>query len=216
MNATGSTPCQSRWLGSKLNPNSGRLPEGLQGPLGGVEVEGDLGRMDLQPEPDAALAEDVEDRVPALGEELEAGVDHRVGDRRERVEQVPDRRAGEAVDTSTPSFCAARAVSFISSAARQFDALRLAVAPDVRRQDRRRAGRRCGRARPARPGGCRSPSTSGRAWPSSVASRLAVAVVVSGLLRRRSGRPSRPARCRRSPTRWPSGRSSRAGRPTGR
>ena len=54
--------------------------------------------MDLQRELDAALLEDVEDRVPALGEQLEAVVDHGVGDRRERVEQVPDRRAGEAVD----------------------------------------------------------------------------------------------------------------------
>ena len=37
--------------------------------------------------------------------------------------------------TPTPSFCAARAVFFISSAARCVDAGRIAVAPDVRRQD---------------------------------------------------------------------------------
>ena len=37
--------------------------------------------------------------------------------------------------TPTPSFCAARAVSFSSSAARALTSGRVAVAPDVRRQD---------------------------------------------------------------------------------
>ena len=98
MNSTGSTICQCRWLGSKLKPNSGRWSTAFEGSLGGVDVEGDLGRVDLQRELDAALLEDVEDRVPAVGEQLEAVVDGGVGHRRERVEQVPDRRAGEAVD----------------------------------------------------------------------------------------------------------------------
>ena len=70
----------------------------LQGPLGRVQVEGDLGRVHLQGELHAALAEHVEDRVEPLGQQLEAVVDHRRRDRRERIEQVPDARAGEAVD----------------------------------------------------------------------------------------------------------------------
>ena len=54
--------------------------------------------MNLEGKLDAAFLEDVEDRVPAVGEELEALVDHRVRHRRKRVQQVPDRRAGETVD----------------------------------------------------------------------------------------------------------------------
>ena len=64
--------------------------ERVERPLGGDDVEGDLGGMHLQREPHAALGEHVEDRIPALGELREAGVDHRLGHRRERVEQVPD------------------------------------------------------------------------------------------------------------------------------
>ena len=66
----------------------------------------------------AALGEHVEDRVPALGELFETVVDHRVWHRRERIQQVPDGRAGEAVHHADAKFCAARAVFFISSAAR--------------------------------------------------------------------------------------------------
>ena len=68
MNSTGSTICQCRWLGSKLKPNSGRWSTAFKRPLGRVNIEGDLGRMDLQRELDAAFLEDVEDRVPAVGE----------------------------------------------------------------------------------------------------------------------------------------------------
>ena len=106
-------------------------------PLGRVEVEGDLGRMHFQGELHAALAEHVENRIEPLGEQLEAGVDHRLAapagtstSRCQMLEPV------KPLTTPTPSFWAARAVFFSSSAARLVDAGRVAVAPDVRRQDR--------------------------------------------------------------------------------
>ena len=46
--------------------------------LGAVEIERDLGRMDFEREADAAIGEDVQDRVETLGEECVALVDHRL------------------------------------------------------------------------------------------------------------------------------------------
>src|SRR5688572_2674878 len=79
--------------------------DGLDRPGGGVEVVGDLGRVHLEREAHTVLAELVEDRVPAVGELLEAGVDHGRLLWREREPEVPDRRAGEAghdVDAEVP------------------------------------------------------------------------------------------------------------------
>ena len=93
--------------------------EGVEGHLGAVEVEGDLAGMDLEGEPDAALAADVEDRVPLLGElgQAIASIVCGVGPRIAR-HVGPERRAGEAAETPSPSFSAARQVAIISSAAR--------------------------------------------------------------------------------------------------
>src|SRR4029077_17819971 len=46
----------------------------LERSLGRVDIEGDLGLMDFQRELDAALLEDVQDGVPAVGEKLETFV----------------------------------------------------------------------------------------------------------------------------------------------
>ena len=54
------------------------------------EVVGDLGGMNLEPEANALRVEDVDDRAPALGEVLVAGLDRLEVVGRERVEQVPD------------------------------------------------------------------------------------------------------------------------------
>ena len=118
MNSTESTNLPEQVAGVEVEAELGPVFERLQGHLGRVDVEGDLGRMDLQAELDAALLEDVEDRVPAVGQVLEPGLDHRVGDGWERVEQVPDRRAGEAVDDLDAELVRRRAVSIISLAAR--------------------------------------------------------------------------------------------------
>jgi hypothetical protein len=66
----------------------------------------------------ADLVEDVEDRVPPVGEVLVAASTIDCGDRREHRDGLPDARPGEADDRLTPSFAATRAVFFMSSAAR--------------------------------------------------------------------------------------------------
>lgn len=69
-----------------------------QGALGGGDVKGDLRRVDLESEFDAVVVELVHDRAEAFGEIIVSPVDlsRQVGG--ERVEQMPDRGAGEAVD----------------------------------------------------------------------------------------------------------------------
>ena len=110
--------------------------EGLQRPLRRVEIEGDLGRVHFEGEFHATLAEHVEDRVPTLGQELKTGVDHGGRHRRERVEQVPDARAGETVDHLDAELLR-RAGGVLHVLGRaSADALRPAVAPDVGGQDR--------------------------------------------------------------------------------
>src|SRR5690606_11255327 len=108
----------------------------IEGAAGGVDVEGEFGRVDFEGEADAAFGEDVEDRVPAIGELLEAGFDHRLGHWRERVGEVPDAGAGEAVDDANAELLrgAGGRLHFLGGAL--VDAIGLAVAPDVGRQDR--------------------------------------------------------------------------------
>ena len=61
-------PCQCRWLGSKVKPNSSPAIKRFEHLFGAVQVEGDLARMHLEGESDAALPADVQDRLPFLGE----------------------------------------------------------------------------------------------------------------------------------------------------
>ncbi len=134
--------------------------------------------------------------------------------RREAVEHVPDRRAGEAVHLRDAEG-GGRAGGVLHPLGRALlDAGRVAVAPDLGREDRPGGARRSGRRPPARRGARRAPSSRGRraarASPSRSPSRQRPG-------RPRSGRPSRRARARRSPTGSPSPRGRRAaGRPTGR
>ena len=69
------------------------------------EVVRDLRRVNLQAEADALGSEDVHDRPPAFGEVLVAPLDLVEVVRRERVQQVPDARAGEAVDLLDAEQC---------------------------------------------------------------------------------------------------------------
>ena len=106
----------------------------LQRPARGDEVVGDLGRVDLEREAHALGVEDVDDRRPALGEVLVAALD--VGEvvRRERIEHVPDRRAGEAGhDLDAELRGGARGVLHPLGRALAH-ALGLSVAPHLRRQ----------------------------------------------------------------------------------
>ena len=92
--------------------------------------------MHLEREADAFGVEHVDDRAPALGELLVASLDRVEVVRREGVEQVPDRRAGEPVDhRDAEGGRGARGVlhPLRGPAAH---ALRVAVPPHLRRQDR--------------------------------------------------------------------------------
>ena len=108
----------------------------LQRPLGRVQIEGDLRRMHLQGELHAALAEHVEDRVEPLGQQLEAVVDHLRRDRREGIQQGPDARAGEAVDHADAQLLRGPGGVDHVLGGPGVDLGRVAVAPNVRRQDR--------------------------------------------------------------------------------
>src|SRR5215204_3060184 len=107
----------------------------LQSTFRRVDVVGDLGRVHLEGEPDALLVEDVEDRVPPLGEVPEALVDLFLTRRREEVELVPDGGAGEARDRLDPEpRCGPRRVLHLLGGATA-DALRVPVAPDLFGED---------------------------------------------------------------------------------
>ena len=68
MNSTGSTPCQINWAGLSVKPNSSCRVQRRQRPAGGHQIEGDFRRMHFQGELHAALGENIEDRVPPLGQ----------------------------------------------------------------------------------------------------------------------------------------------------
>jgi hypothetical protein len=100
------------------------------------EVVGDLGRVHLEREAHALGVEDVDDRPPRLGEALVAALDLVEVVGRERVEHVPDRRAGEArhdLDAEAGGGAGGVLHPFRGACA---DAVRVAVAPDLRRHDR--------------------------------------------------------------------------------
>jgi hypothetical protein len=110
-------------------------PECFQRFLGCDEVIGDLGWMHFQPEAHTFAVEDVENRSEALGNLVVATFDGGKVVRRERVEQMPDRRAGEPVDLRYAECrrCAGCIGETLGGAASH--ALGVTVAPDLRRQD---------------------------------------------------------------------------------
>ena len=126
--------------GSKLIPKPSRwsIAASVLRVVG--EVVGDLGRVDLERELHALGVEDVDDRREALGELLVAALDLGEVVRREAVEHVPDRRAGEAGDDvdAEPGGGAGGVLELVGGA--PADALGVAVAPDVGRHDALVAG----------------------------------------------------------------------------
>ena len=83
--------------GVEIEAESLAMADCLQGPVCGIDVEGDLGGMHLQAESDANFVEDVQDRVEHLGEVGKTLVDGLIGHRWEAVQHVPDRRTREAI-----------------------------------------------------------------------------------------------------------------------
>ena len=119
----------------EVEPEALAVADRLEGVLGGPVVVRDLGRVHLEREAHADLFEDVEDRVPAVGEVLVAARDELVGCRREHRDGLPDRRPGEAVDRLHAELRgdAGGVLQVLRGALPH--ALRVAVAPDPVRQD---------------------------------------------------------------------------------
>src|SRR5207245_4925306 len=91
--------------GIEVDPESGPVPDRGECLARGHEVVRDFGRMHLETEANALLVEDVDDRIPACGEVREASLDLGPVIGRKRVEHVPGRRAGEAVDLLDSELC---------------------------------------------------------------------------------------------------------------
>src|SRR5262249_12940356 len=103
---------------------------------GGDEVVRDLGRVDLEPEADSLALERVEDRAETVGDLLVASPGRREVVRRERVEKVPHGGAAEAVHLGDAERRRrARGVGEALGRA-AVHTFRVAVAPDLRWQDR--------------------------------------------------------------------------------
>ena len=92
--------------------------------------------MHLQAEADALGVEDVEDRRPRLGERLVAALNLGKVVRRERVQEVPNRRARKAVHLRHAESCSRPCGVLHALGGAAPHAFLLAVAPHVRRQDR--------------------------------------------------------------------------------
>jgi hypothetical protein len=99
------------------------------------DVEGDLGGMGLEGEPDPHLVEDVQDGIPARREVGEPILDHRGGDRREGVEERPDGAAGESVDHLHPEVRRRSRGELHLLGCAGSHSLRVAVSPHVGLQD---------------------------------------------------------------------------------
>jgi hypothetical protein len=92
--------------------------------------------MHLEPEAHTLGVEDVDDRAPALGEVLVAVLDLGEVVRRKGIEHVPDRRAGEPVHLPDSEQRGGPRGVLHPFGRTLPDAVRIAVPPDLRRQDR--------------------------------------------------------------------------------
>ena len=111
------------------------VPDRLERADGRPVVVRDLRRVHLVGEAHAHLVEDVEDRVPAVGEVLVAGVDELLRDRREHRDVLPDRRAGEADDRVDAEACGEPCGVLHLLGGALAHALGVAVAPDALAED---------------------------------------------------------------------------------
>ena len=122
--------------GIEVEPKLLAAADRLERPLGRDRVERDFRRVHLERKPHAALREHVEDRVPAIGELLEPGTEHRFGHGREGIEEMPDARAGEPVDHRHAELLGGAGGALHLLGGPFVHAGRIAVAPHVRWQDR--------------------------------------------------------------------------------
>ena len=120
----------------EVDPERLTVADRVQGLPRRDEVVRDLRRVHLEAELDAFLVEDVHDRAPPFGEVLVPALDLGEVIRRKRVDQVPDRGAREAVHLpdAQPRGCTCRVLHPLGCA--RANALRLAVAVDLGRENR--------------------------------------------------------------------------------
>ncbi|MEY3457392.1 MAG: hypothetical protein RL215_549 [Planctomycetota bacterium] len=109
--------------------------ECLQGAFRGVDIEGDFGGVNFEGKFDTAVFEDVEDGIPAFGEELEAAFDHGFGGWGEIIKEVPDGGAGEAIHDTHIKFLGSTGRVFHFFSGPLVDSGGIAIAPDVIRED---------------------------------------------------------------------------------
>src|ERR1700687_3979594 len=120
--------------GIEVDAASRSAPDRVERLPGGHEVVCDLGRMDLKAKADSHLVEDVDDRVPTLGEVGIALLDLGPIVGRKRIETVPRRGAGEPLVHLDAEFRGGTRSVLHSCRGSLAHALGVAVAPDLRRQ----------------------------------------------------------------------------------
>ena len=99
------------------------------------DVKRNLGGMHLQSELDSDFVKYVKDRIPAVREVFKAGIDLPRVIRWERVEEMPDGAAGEAVNDVHAEFCGGAGRVFHLFRGAFLNAARFAVAPHIFRHD---------------------------------------------------------------------------------
>jgi hypothetical protein len=119
----------------EVHPDAFRPAERVRRSTGRHEVVGDLRRMHLQAESDARLLEDVEQRLHALRDPLVTPVDLLEVVGRERVKQRPERRTEEAVHLFDAEGGGGSSSVLETPGGAAPYALRIAVSPDLERQD---------------------------------------------------------------------------------
>ncbi len=74
------------------------MAQRLKSSLGGIDIERNLGRVHFQRELDTTLTEHIQNWIEPIRKLLETGFDHRLRNRRERVQHGPNTRSSETVD----------------------------------------------------------------------------------------------------------------------
>src|SRR3954468_20544089 len=105
--------------GVEVQTEARPAPDRVERALGRDEVVRDLGGVDLEREPHALLLEDVDDRVPAFRELLVSAFDTSRSGGGNAYRRCQIAEPVKPTTTTTPNAAAARAVSFIHSAARR-------------------------------------------------------------------------------------------------
>jgi len=128
-------PLVAQVAGIEVEPEPPMPIQRCQGALAAGDVEGDLGGMDFQREIDPGLVEPLENGGPAGGEVGETAIPECLGGGWERIQRMLNRRAGEAGNRLHPEPCGGAGGILHLPRGALAHSFRIAVAPDVGRQD---------------------------------------------------------------------------------